>query len=233
MPLHLHASDSATTLDAELAEWVASRLKEGVARRGMATLVVSGGRTPLGFFRQLRGIPLEWGKVTVTLSDERWVPNDHADSNERLVREHLLRDAASAAAFVPLKFDAETPAHGARLASAALAPHHEAFDVVILGMGEDGHTASIFPDSPQVLAGLHDASNAACIATENATKAPRWRISMTAPRLLNAHNIVVHISGAAKWALLGEALAGTETERLPIRFALQQERTPCHVFWCR
>lgn len=232
MALQIHTHSTPTDLDAELAGWVADRLREGIARRGTATLAVSGGRTPLGFFRLLRMQALDWGRVTVTLTDERWVPSDHADSNEKLVREHLLTGPAAASRFLPLKYPAHDAVDGATLASQALSTCGT-FDAAILGMGEDGHTASLFPDSPQLAAGLYDASGSACIATENATKAPRWRISLTAPRLLDARAIAVHITGAAKWALLGDALAGTSLEHLPIRFALNQERVPCHVFWCR
>ena len=233
MALQLHAHESSESLDCELADWTAARLGEAIDVRGRATIVVSGGRTPLGFFQQLRSRELDWSKVVVTLTDERWVANNHADSNERLVKEHLLVGNAAAALFLPLKHEAQDPVAGARLASEALAAHDTPFDVVILGMGEDGHTASLFPDSPQLLAALHDASGAACLATENALKAPRWRITLTAPRLLNTRALVVHATGAAKWSLFGEALAGNQVEHLPIRFALNQERVPCHVFWCR
>lgn len=233
MALQVHAYQSASALDATLARWVGARLSDGISQRGHASMVVSGGKTPLGFFEQLRTLDLDWNKVTVTLADERWVATDHADSNELLVRKHLLADKASVARFIPLKFEADTPSVGARLASRALAALDCPFDVVILGMGEDGHTASLFPGSPQIAAGLFDASGDACLATENTSKAPRWRITLTAPRLLRAHNIAVHITGAAKWSLLGDALAGHDVERLPIRFALNQERVPCHVFWCR
>jgi len=233
MALQIHAHSSTAALDCAFALWVASLLKNGIEKRGRASIVVSGGRTPIGLFEQLRGFDLDWSRVTFTLADERWVAADHADSNERLVREHLLTGKARHARFIPLKFEADTPAAGARLASAALATLDDPFDVVILGMGEDGHTASLFPGSPQISAGLFDASGDACLATENTSKAPRWRITLTAPRLLNAYNIAVHITGAAKWSLLGDAIAGEDIERLPIRFALNQERVPCHVFWCR
>lgn len=232
MALTLHAQPCTDTLDAELAAWTARLLQEALAARGKATLVVSGGRTPLGLFRRLREADLDWSRVMVTLADERWVPEDHADSNARLVREHLLIGLAAAARFVSLKTDAADPVAGARLASEALAAWPEPFDVVILGMGEDGHTASLFPDSPQIVAGLSDATGQACLATENATKAPRWRITLTAPRLLNSRNIALHATGAAKWALIGRALSGHDAVHIPVRFALNQYEVPCHVFWC-
>ncbi|MCX9157072.1 6-phosphogluconolactonase [Niveibacterium sp. 24ML] len=233
MPIQLHPHRNTEALDQALAQWVAERLESAIATRGTATLVVSGGKTPLGFFRHLRERQLDWQRVHVTLADERWVPPTHPDSNERLVREHLLVGHASAATLVALMSDAGTPNEGARRASEALRPLCAPFDVVILGMGEDGHTASLFPDSPQIEAGLHDATGDACLATENTRKPPRWRISLTAPRLLESRAIAVHVTGSAKWSLLGEALAGDTLEQLPIRFALNQERVPCHVFWCR
>lgn len=232
MALTLHAHADAAALDAELAAWVATQLRAALAARGQATLVVSGGRTPLGFFRRLREATLDWSRVRVTLADERWVPPEHPDSNARLLREALLVGPAAAATFVPLKFDAADPVAGAQLASDALAAWTEPFDVTILGMGEDGHTASLFPDSPQIAAGLFDATGSACLATENTTKPPRWRITLTAPRLLQSRQIAVHVTGAAKWALLGTALGGHDLPALPIRFALNQHEVPCHVFWC-
>jgi len=233
MALTLHAQDSVAALDAELAAWVAGELAQGIAQRGRASLVVSGGRTPLGLFRLLRDKPLDWSRVTITLADERWVDNTHADSNEKLVRENLLVGGAAAATFIPLKFDAADPVAGAARASEAMRAVPDAFDVVILGMGEDGHTASLFPDSPQLAAGLLDATGEACLATENATKAPRWRITLTAPRLARARNIALHVTGAQKWQLLGEVLAGQDAFRFPIRFAFNQSEVSSHVFWCR
>lgn len=233
MAIQLHPHRTPEALDQALAQWVADQLEAAIALRGAATLVVSGGRTPIGFFHRLREHALDWEKVRITLADERWVPPSDPDSNERLVREHLLSGKAARASLIPLKADVPNPIEGARLASEALSQLAAPFDVVILGMGEDGHTASIFPDSPQRAAALRDASGAACLATENTSKPPRWRITLTAPRILESRAIAVHVTGSAKWSLIGEALAGDDLERLPIRFALNQERVPCHVFWCR
>ena len=232
MSLFFHPHADTQGLDREIADWVTDQLKAALAERGVASLVVSGGRTPTGFFKLLRDADLDWSRVTITLADERWVAPDHADSNERLLREHLLQGRAAAAKFIPLKFEAADPVAGAKLASEALAGVGE-FDVVILGMGEDGHTASLFPDSPQLAAGLMDATGAACLATENTTKPPRWRITLTAPRIARARALALHISGAQKWALLGEIISGSDPYRFPIRILFNQTEVDRHVFWCR
>ncbi len=233
-PTHLffHPEASPQALDRELANWVTQRLQAGLNARSTASLAVSGGRTPIGFFALLHDADLDWSRIVITLVDERWVAPDHADSNERLLREHLLKGRAAAAQFVPLKFAAADPVAGAQLASRALAGIGE-FDAVILGMGEDGHTASLFPDSPQLAAGLMDATGAACLATENATKAPRWRITLTAARIVRARALALHITGAQKWALLGEILSGSNAYRFPIRILFNQTEVDRHVFWCR
>ena len=80
---------------------------------------------------------------------------------------------------------------------------------------------------------FHARTGEACLATENATKAPRWRITLTAPRLSRARNIALHVTGAQKWQLLGEVLAGQDAFRFPIRFAFNQSEVSSHVFWCR
>ncbi len=229
--LYLHSQADSATLDREIADWTAERLRDGLAARGAASLVVSGGRTPTGFFALLRDADLDWTRVTITLADERWVTRDHADSNERLLREHLLQGRAAAARFIPLKFDAPDPVAGAKLASGALAALGE-FDAVILGMGEDGHTASLFPDSPQLVAALAEGHDA-CLATENATKAPRWRITLTAPRIVHARALALHVTGAQKWVLLGDILSGSDPLRFPVRILFNQAEVDRHVFWCR
>ncbi|HEX5127793.1 MAG TPA: 6-phosphogluconolactonase [Rhodocyclaceae bacterium] len=226
----LHSFSNAAALDRALADFVALQLRDVISEHGRATLVVSGGRTPIGFFEQLREQSLAWNKVSITLADERWVDESGTDSNAHLVRTHLLQGAAASANFIPLFYPADTPNESAQHASNALDKLPSPFDVVVLGMGEDGHTASIFPDSPQLSAALND--NAACIAVEG-SKPPPQRLTLTAPRLRQARHIVLHITGEKKWQVLGQALSEESVECFPIRAMLCTEHSSRHVFWTR
>ena len=216
------------TLDAQLADEVAHALRTGIEERGAALLVVSGGSTPVGFFRALSGCDLDWPRVTITLADDRWVPPAHADSNERLVRENLMTGAAAEARFVPLVSSAPHPEQGLADAAAALAPMDTA-DVTILGMGGDAHFASLFPGTPPLAAGLDLANAADCIAVEP-LDAPHPRISMTLRRIFDTRSLVLHIVGEDKLTLLERARAADPME-LPIAAVLAATDPAATVYW--
>ena len=144
--------ENTSALDIELAEKVAALLAADIQARGKASLVVSGGRTPMGFFHLLSQQLLDWSSVTVTLADERWVDADHQDSNEKLVRENLLINEAHQAQFISLKSAAKNAVDAESECEQALASAGQ-FTVVILGMGDDGHTASLFPGTEALALG--------------------------------------------------------------------------------
>ena len=229
MQLPLTTFDNTTALDHALADVVAARLAAGIAARGAASLVVSGGRTPVGMFERLSCAALRWDAVTVTLADERWVAADHADSNERLVRSHLLRNAAAAARFVPLKNEAATPEAGAAATAVALGSMAHPFDVVLLGMGDDAHTASLFPGAAELQNGL--TTTAACLAV-HPPHAPHARMSLSLHSLLNSRSIVVQIAGAGKRSVLERAAQPGPVASMPIRAILQQRTAPVEIYWC-
>lgn len=141
----LHVFDSAADLASTLATEVASRLSAATQERGTASIAVSGGSTPKLFFQALSKHDLDWPNISVTLVDERFVPPESDRSNHRLVAENLLQDKAKAAYFVPLFQSAASPEDAATLATVKTEAICDPFDVVILGMGTDGHTASFFP----------------------------------------------------------------------------------------
>jgi 6-phosphogluconolactonase len=228
--IHFHHASSPSLLAADLARFVADRLRAALAQRGQALLVVSGGSTPVPFFEALSGEALDWFHVTVTLADERWLPADHADSNERLVRRHLLRDGAAVAAFVPFYNGALTPVSGLADMQASLAALPWPADVVVLGMGGDGHTASLFPQMPEWDAMPGDGVRCMAVASPAAPNVPVPRLSLTPATLLDAKALVIHITGAAKLALLQQAQQAGPVADLPIRLALHQSQTPCTVF---
>ena len=219
---------SAESLDVALVADVVAALGADIERQGSAILVVSGGRTPVGFMQRLSRQSLAWQQVTVTLADERWVGADDADSNEKLVRDHLLVNAASAAGFVGLKNAAATAAEGVVVANDSLGKLGK-FSVVILGMGEDGHTASLFPGAANLARGLDMTSGRACVAM-TPLYAPRERMSLTLPRLLASSKIFLHLCGEGKRQVMVEALAGDDVLALPVRAMLMQQQTPVTVY---
>ncbi|MDB5805487.1 MAG: 6-phosphogluconolactonase [Betaproteobacteria bacterium] len=220
--------DTAAGRVAAIVESVSASLREALQARGKAGLIVSGGSTPRPVFAALAGQPLEWNKVYVTLADERWVGPDDQDSNERLVRQNLLRDAAASAHFIPLKNAAADAAAGAPETDQALTAFPWPADVLMLGMGEDGHTASLFPRAPELQAALH--TDMHCIAV-TPPAAPHQRLSLSADALLDARAIIIDITGPAKWATYERAAAPGPLEEMPVRLVLQQQRVPVHVYW--
>jgi 6-phosphogluconolactonase len=219
--VHEHRFPDREALVAALAGEIKVDLEEAIAARGAASLVVSGGKTPARLFERLHDEKIDWPRTWVTLVDERWVETTSEDSNERLVREHLLVGPAAAAHFVGLKNPAVTPEAGADWVTRALTRVPHPFDVVVLGMGQDGHTASLFPGSMALARGLDPAAPPACIAV-NALAAPHARVSLNLAALLDSRRIVLHIEGDAKWAVYQRARTPGAPAELPIRAVLQQ-----------
>lgn len=229
MNIEEHKNVDRRALARELAESVANDLRKAVTERGGATLVVSGGSTPEPFLDALSKIELDWAKVTVTLADERWVDSSDAASNEAFVRRHLLRGVASPARFVALKNAAETPEEGQKDCEAALHSMALPIDVVVLGMGSDGHTASLFPDAAELAAGLDRTTTQLCLAVRP-PEAPNPRMSLTLAALLLSRRIVLHITGEKKWQVYQQAITDGPEEELPIRAVLRNADN-VEVWW--
>lgn len=220
-------ADAPALLDT-LADTVSAGLQAALDARGSATLVVSGGRTPEELFERLSSRPLDWTRVAVTLADERWVPAGDPASNEGMVRRRLLAGPAAAARFVPLYGGEPTPEAGEAACAARLGGLARPFDLVLLGMGEDGHTASLFPGAPNLAAGL--AGEAACLATRPPGVMPP-RMTLTLPVLLDARRVILLVSGTAKRAVLDRAAEPGPVEEMPVRAVPRQDRTPVDIFW--
>lgn len=199
-------------LDQALAAHVISKLEQGTSARGTAYLVVSGGNTPANLFSILADADLEWSRIVVLLADERWVPADHEDSNERLVREKLLTGRATQAQFLSL-----LPTPDDEVANIAglstLLRSLPRFDVVLLGMGEDAHTASLFPCASALKDGLTTAAGA--LITRPST-APHQRVSMSRRRLQATANGVIHTVGQNKKTVLQAAIKSGDEMRYPV-----------------
>lgn len=215
-------------LNPAFAERVAGLLASAIEKKGTASLVVSGGSTPLPFFKALSQKDLDWSKVSVTLADERWVDGEHKDSNTTLVLNNLIQNKAADATFLTIK-TAEASAFGAEASvTESLKPLAESIDVLILGMGEDGHTASLFPCSEQIKQGFE--SDELVIAVQPTT-APHERMSLTLKSLLKAEQIFLHIVGESKKVVLDRALSSDDAFEMPIRAILQQDNVPVDVIY--
>lgn len=200
-------------------------LREGSDR---ARLMVTGGSTPVACYDTLKARPLDWSRVDVALTDDRFVPPTAEESNERLVREHLLQGAAGAAGFTPLWSDAGSPEEAAARAEPSIRALGR-FDAVLLGVGDDGHFASLFPGSPELAEGLDPHAQRLVIGVPKAGLAPYVpRISLTLPAILNASLVVILIAGEAKKRPVEAALGGAD---LPVRSVLAQDRTPVRILW--
>lgn len=218
----------APTLAARVAHQVSWCLEAALAERGTALLAVSGGKTPVPFFRALSVMELDWSKVQITLADERWVPPDHEDSNERLVREHLLKGPAADAQFVGLKAPTASATQGQEDTENALADLHWPLDVLVLGMGSDGHTASLFPDAPELATALAPKMSRRCIAL-HPPSVPQARLSLTLAALSQARNVLLQLQGDDKKTVLEKAL--TEPDRIaemPVRAFL---KPGLNIYW--
>ena len=210
-----------------LAEAVSDNLKSGVAARGAASLAVSGGTTPALFFRTLaQRADVPWHKVTVTLVDERWVDETSDRSNAALVRANLLQGRAALAEFVPLY---QGGAIDAAKAGAAQSAVPQPLDAAILGMGNDGHTASFFPGGDNLAAALTGEGPVVAISAPGAGEP---RVTLTLKRLCAARALYVHIEGEGKVETLRKAEAEGPIEAMPVRAILRQTQTPLTIFWC-
>lgn len=199
-----------------LANTIAGQLADFLRREGRATLSVPGGTTPGPIFDTLSGVDIDWANVAVVLNDERWVPESSDRSNTRLVRERLLRGRASPARLVPLYAPADTPEAMLEALTDGLRPHLP-ISVLLLGMGADMHTASLFPGADRLEEAL--APDAPILLPMRAEAAGEPRITLTAPVLRAAFNIHILITGAEKREALDRAMTLTPFEA-PVRAVL-------------
>jgi 6-phosphogluconolactonase len=214
-----------------LADQVATQLRDAIAERGRAVVAVSGGSTPKAFFARLSNEALDWSAVTVTLVDERWVPDTDARSNARLVQSTLLQNAAAAAHFVPLYTGAATPEQGLAATEARIAALPTPFDVVVLGMGDDGHTASFFPGGDH-LAEATDPHGTARVWPMRAPGAGEPRITLSLPALLDTRALYLLLCGEGKRSLLASVGQDAEAAKgYPVRCVVQQDAVPLAVYW--
>jgi 6-phosphogluconolactonase len=219
---------------AALAEAAADRieasLREGLAARGRASLMLSGGSTPGPAYARLSGAALDWPAVTVGLVDERWVGPEDPRANARLVRETLLQGNASQAQFLPMVSDAMTPMAAEDAVAARYGPALEACDMAVLGMGGDGHTASWFPEA-KGLGRAMDPRSALLVAGLDASDAPvagdcPLRMTLTAFALAKASQVLLLVTGDEKRAVLDAC-----ERALPVHHAIDLLSDKLEILW--
>ncbi|MBW9091564.1 6-phosphogluconolactonase [Rhizobium wenxiniae] len=225
-----HEFANGADLAAALADKIAKQLVAAISTKGTASIAVSGGSTPKRFFEALSGKDIDWSKVTVTLVDERFVPADNPRSNHLLVATHLLKDKAAAATFIPLYHQAASIDAAAEIATQETSSIGKPFDVAILGMGGDGHTASFFPRGNHLARAL-DLSTPRGVMTMAAEGAGEERLTFTFSALSDARLLVLHIEGQEKKDVLTKAQAGSDETDMPIRAVLNRAASPLEIYW--
>ncbi|CAB3781728.1 6-phosphogluconolactonase [Pararobbsia alpina] len=203
--IELHAFDDpivqAKALARDVGEALQARLGQGAAH-SHATFAVSGGSSPRRFLSVLSGQPFDWSRIDLTLVDDRWVPDDDKDSNVRFVRENLLQNAAAQARFMPLVDVTRDPADQIARLNASLEPALP--DVAVLGMGEDGHTASIFADAPEWREAITTEQRFVLV---HPRAAPHARVSWSMSALKRIDRLFLLIAGKSKLDILEKAAA--------------------------
>jgi 6-phosphogluconolactonase len=202
------------------AEWTARLLQEAVDLRGEAAVAVSGGNTPKLYFAALSRQKIDWSRVTVTLADERRVPDDNSRSNAKMARDLLLQDHAAEARFAPLADSRLSAERELAAAQARIADLPSPIDLVVLGMGDDGHTASWFPNGDHLAAAM-DAGGRALVLPMSAPAAPEPRLTLTARVILRARALALQIEGETKRTVLAKALGEGPAADMPIRAVLR------------
>ena len=205
------------------------RLSETIRKRRKASVALAGGTTPGPLYETLSNVPIAWEKVSVTVTDERWVSPEDPASNEYLIRDLLLKRRAAAATFVPFKTNHAKASGGAATAEKRIVPIMP-FDICLLGMGPDGHIASLIPGAEGYAAAADPAGTKkiAGIHAVGAAGSPE-RMTLTLPGILSSRRIVLLFMGQDKLAVYNEAKAGEGTS--PIRDLLMQRKVPVHAFW--
>ena len=222
--------DNNSLLIQELGARIINSLKEGIKDNGTASLVVSGGSTPKTLFALLSKQDIAWEKVSITLADERCVPQEDSASNTRLIRENLLQNKAINANFIALYENGQSADEAAKTASDKLAKI-KTYDAMILGMGQDGHTASLFPEATNLAEALaEDAVN--CMAIEPVTN-PITRITQTKQKILKSKFIAFHLVGKDKNDVLNLVLKDEDKTEFPSSHFIHQTTVPVEVYFAQ
>ncbi len=213
----------------ELAPKISSILRQVIAKRGRASMAVSGGKSPAPLFDALSMQDIPWSLVTITLVDERWVDESDPASNALLVREHLLKNRAALARFVGLKSAHADPFEASVDVQMRLLKQVMPLDLVILGMGEDGHTASFLPGASGLTEALAPDSQCLCCGIRPAEGLARMTLSL--PTLLSSGIRILYIVGRDRYPMLVKAMQSGAADELPVRAVLHQPQYPIDIYY--
>jgi len=216
-------------VEAALLEDCLHELSNGTETNGQSSMLLSGGTTPGNFYKTLSTQDLDWKNIWFGLSDERWVNADHPDSNALLVQQTLLQNNAANAHFIGLKSDGDIQKDGWVQTQKNLADLPKPFDIVLLGMGTDGHTASLFPDSKNIQDALSENNNTLCQPIDRG-EGETLRMSMTLNALLNAKEIKLFFFGDEKLDVYNTAKA-EKNITYPVSYILHQDKVPVTLYW--
>ena len=224
----IHRFASPADLANQLAQDVRLGLAQALCNHDTASIAVSGGSTPKAFFKALSNEKMDWARVNIHLVDERCVPEDSDQLNAHLVEDNLMQNHTASASFVPLYDHAALNAEDAARRAADHLPAN-GFDLIVLGMGADGHTASLFPNGDRLAEGL-DINTKSRIIAMRAPGAGVPRLTLTLAEILRANRVILHIEGNDKMAVLEQALAGNDSSEMPIRAVLHQAAN-LQIYW--
>ena len=222
----------ADALAVALADTLADAIRAGLVGRGRAVLALAGGRTPFPVYRRLAAAALDWSRVVLLATDERWVDIDHPASNTREIITTFA--AARGVRVLPLVPAAPGPEADATFAATMLRPLTEPFDAVLLGIGNDGHFASLFPGAAELAAGLQpqSADDALVVHPDPPPpEAPFPRISLSVARLLRTRRLLLAATGATKRAVLERAGSRLDPGKLPISSLLHDDAARVEIHW--
>ena len=222
-----YSTNNSESLASDLCQSIGEILTEAIRKRGRASMAVSGGGTPTPLFKEFSLLSIDWAKVDLTLVDDRWVDAKNSDSNELLVRTHLIKNKAAKVNFIPLKNDSKTAKEGQKISEEMLKNITLPFDVVVLGMGSDGHTASLFPCSDE-LPDAMDLNNLNYLISTSPKTAPYQRLSLTARVIIDAKNVFLHLNGSSKLHTLESAMEYKDSSRMPIYTFLENGLS---IYW--
>lgn len=227
--------DSREALLAALQEDCVAALQDALSERGKASFLVSGGSSPAPLYQRLSQIALDWASISVALVDERWVEPGHDKSNQTFVINNLLQHQAASAELVAMKNSAASAEAGLAECEAAYRRLPAPFDLTILGMGPDGHTASLFPHAQGLEKALDPDSEQWCAAINahesEVTGAYTERMTLSLSGLLQSRKLVLLITGEDKLKALRAAQDGSDINAMPVRAVLQQQKVPLTIYW--
>lgn len=231
----LHEFKDQTTLQEALGAKVGECIKGCVADRGKASIALSGGSTPQRFYQHMSHQALPWQSVTISLVDERWVNEIHPQSNARLVKNSLIQNEAHRATFIGMKTSHADVFAAANYLSGIIARQTLPLDMVLLGMGLDGHTASFFPDAEGLTEAMSSNSRQVCCAIQppgnEEDTAPVARMTLSLRTILTAHQRILYITGKAKRQVLEEAFVPGPVTDMPVRAVLHHNTTLTEIYY--